>query len=117
MATGRKTGGRNFKKGQGGRKKGAKDKVPRGRAIKASIKAVLHDVVAQEPKLIRQTIVRGFKAPPQHAFHYVQLAAHFLDGKPTETVRMLDVTQLSQATLDAIERDMEASDRKAQKPS
>ena len=60
MALGRKTGGRNFKKGQGGRKKGAKDKVPRSLKVRleGSIKAIYEALVREEPQMFIDAIRR-----------------------------------------------------------
>lgn len=94
MARGKKTGGRDFKKGQGGRKRGAKDKFPR--SFKASIAAVINEVAVEDPALIKSCIVRGLKAAAPKSFAYLQLAAAYVDGKPAETVNMnLDLSRLT----------------------
>jgi len=82
MALGKKSGGRNFRPGQGGRKKGSRDKIPR--TFKASVKAIYEEIASNDPGIIRRAIVRGLSAPPPKSFPYVQLGAHYLDGKPTE---------------------------------
>jgi hypothetical protein len=80
MAIGKKTGGRDFLPGEGGRKKGSRDKVPR--SFKASVRAIFEDIASMKPKVIRNAIVEGLKAPPPKSFPYLQLAATYLDGKP-----------------------------------
>ncbi len=82
MALGKKTGGRDFGPGQGGRKKGSKDKIPR--SVKASIATIYEEIASDTPEIIRDAIVRGLKAPPPKSFPYVNLGALYLDGKPTE---------------------------------
>src|SRR5262245_15785671 len=107
MARGKKTGGRDFKKGQGGRKKGAKDKVPRGLKAKlaGSIKSMYEAVVVGEPELVLSAIRRGFRGGGTVGFHHVQLAAHYLDGKPADTVNMnLDLSKLSTEELELLRR-------------
>lgn len=102
MAKGRKTGGRNFKKGQGGRKKGAKDRVPRGlkAKINGSIRAMYDALLKEEPALFERAIRRDLgSSRGSVAFQHVQLAGYYLDGKPVETVRMIDITKLSDDTL------------------
>lgn len=88
MALGKKTGGRDFRPGQGGRKKGSKDKIPR--SVKASIAAIYEEVASDNPEIIRDAIVRGLKAPPPKSFPYVNLGALYLDGKPTERSDVAD---------------------------
>jgi hypothetical protein len=82
MAIGKKTGGRDFLPGEGGRKKGSKDKVPR--TFKASVRAIFAEIASTKPKLIRNAIVEGLKAPPPKSLPYLQLGALYLDGKPFE---------------------------------
>lgn len=97
MARGKKTGGRNFKKGAPGRPKGSKDKVPR--TFKASIRAVYQELATEKPELFRTAIERGLRASAPKSFQYVQLGAHYLDGKPIETVKLLDQSKLSEDTI------------------
>jgi hypothetical protein len=86
MARGKKTGGRNFKKGQGGRKKGAKNKVPG--SFKSSVKALYEEIAAKAPELLHNAIVKGLKAAPPKSYQYLQLGAYYIDGKPAETVNI-----------------------------
>ncbi len=82
MAIGKKTGGRDFRPGQGGRRKGAKDKIPR--TFKASMRAIFEEVAATHPHTLRDAVTKGLTAPPPKSYPYLQLLAHYLDGKPTE---------------------------------
>lgn len=104
MARGKKTGGRNFKKGQGGRKKGAKDKVPR--TFKGSIRALYVELANERPELFRAALERGLKSASPKSFPYLQMGAHYLDGKPVETVQLLDPSTLSTDTLRRIREDV-----------
>ena len=72
--------------GSPGRPKGSKDRFPR--SVKASIRKVMEKIARQEPKLIEQVIRDGFAGKPRDAFPYVQLFAHYLDGKPPETINV-----------------------------
>ena len=74
-------------------KKGSKDSVPR--SFKASVKRAFEEIGAEHPTLFGDAIVKGLNAAPPKSFHYLQLAAHYLDGKPTETVRCSPVLTLA----------------------
>lgn len=86
MVKRRKTGGRDFKRGNPGKKKGAKDKVPR--SFKASIRVLCEQLATDDPDLIRRALVKGLKAAAPKSFQYLQMFAHYQDGKPAETVNM-----------------------------
>jgi hypothetical protein len=105
MARGKKTGGRNFAKGQGGRTKGAKDKSPRG--FKGSIRALYQEFMSGGPDLLRIVLERGLKAAPQKSFRYFQLAAYYLDGKPKDAIEVIDPSRLSTETLKQILRELD----------
>lgn len=86
-----KTGKRTraqFKRGNPGRPKGAKDKVPRG--VKSSVKAILLDLAEHEPQIFHRLIRRGLRATPKVAFNYLQLSAHYIDGKPPDQLSVSD---------------------------
>jgi hypothetical protein len=80
-----------------GRRKGSKDKVPR--SLKMSIVRICQEVVTQDPALIRRAIRNGLKARPPASFPYLQLAAHYLDGRPGVRVEVKGqiAPQMSQA--------------------
>ncbi len=82
MALGKKTGGNDFKPGEGGRKPGSKNKIPR--TFNASVRAICEEVASDSPEIIKNALIKGLKADPPKSFQYLQLAAHYLDGKPTE---------------------------------
>lgn len=105
MARGKKTGGRDFKKGQGGRKKGAKDRVPRLRSLKGNLKAVLEDIAKTEEPLVRASIVRGIRAAAPKSFQYLQFLAHYVIGKPAETIKFRpDLSKYTEEELAELER-------------
>ena len=72
--------------GSPGRKKGARDRVPR--SFKASIRDVFEAIATEDPEMIKTAIERGLRGRPRESFPYVQLAAHYIDGKPEDVVRL-----------------------------
>lgn len=86
-----RSSGRPFKKGQSGnprgRPRGAKDAVPR--TFKASIKAMYEKLATKRPELFEDAITHDLRTRRgMAAFHHVQLAAYYLDGKPKEQVEV-----------------------------
>jgi len=67
-----------------GRPKGSKSLVPQ--SVKASLKKVLTDIATENPAMIREAIERGINAKPPYSFSYLQLAAHYIDGKPSDKI-------------------------------
>lgn len=88
MAKGRKTGGRNFTKGdkRAGRPKGSKDKIPR--TWKHSLKVVFEEVCAEHPDVLHAAMLAGFRAGAPKSFPYLQLAAHYIDGRPITVLEL-----------------------------
>jgi hypothetical protein len=72
----------------GGRQKGTKDKIPHGRTVKASVKAMIEEVVQSEHKTLRDAFVGGIKGGPRTAHFYLRMAAEYTDGKPADTVNL-----------------------------
>lgn len=71
--------------GSPGRPKGAHDKVPR--SFKASIRAMYERLAKTEPELFEAAIRRDLQnRRGVAAFHHVQLAAAYLDGKPKDRI-------------------------------
>lgn len=71
---------------RGGRPYGAKDRVPR--ASKASVKAAILRVCKANPKILDDAILKGLTAKPREAFPFTQMAAHYVDGKPADTLKV-----------------------------
>ncbi len=85
------TNSKRFQTGNpgGGRPKGAKDKVPGARKLRASIRRYIARLVGKNPASVKRALRRGlFSYDPKVAFPYVQLATHMLDGKPVESIKM-----------------------------
>jgi hypothetical protein len=72
-----------------GRPKGAKNKLPGG-----SVRAMCKWLSEEQPELFRDAIVRGLKAREARSFPFVQLAAHYIDGKPVERVQVQTADRL-----------------------
>lgn len=85
MARGRKTGGRNFRPGEG-RPRGSINKVPAG--FKPSIKAIYEKLMAAHPEEWESAIRTAIRKGGRDAFAHIQLAAHYFDGRPVERMEM-----------------------------
>lgn len=77
-----------FKKGNPGKVKGQKDRVPGERAAKASVRTLIEEVVRDNPKTIRNALLRGLRSGPRHADRYLKLSAEYMDGKPVDTLNV-----------------------------
>jgi len=77
---------RHLRRGGPGRPKGSKDRVTR--TFKASIRQVFEEIASEDPDLIKTAVLRGLRGRPRESFPYVQLAAHYIDGKPADTVEV-----------------------------
>lgn len=77
-----------FKKGNPGKPKGSKDKLPGGRSIKASIKAIIERVVENEGETIESALIDGLSGGARFAHNYLRLCAEYTDGKPAETLNL-----------------------------
>lgn len=69
-----------------GRPKGSKDSIPK--SVKASVRSVLEEVAQQHQADIKTAIVKGINAKPPASLRYLEVMAHYLDGKPAETVKL-----------------------------
>jgi len=69
-----------------GRPPGAKSVVPAG--VRASVKAILEDVVSKRKKTVRRAIIDGIQSGPRHSDRFLRLAAEYVDGKPTDNVNL-----------------------------
>ena len=77
-----------FKKGNPGRPKGAKDKGPIPKNIRASVKAICQQVATKNHDTIEQALLNGIKASPAHADRYIKLVAEYVDGRPVDTMHL-----------------------------
>lgn len=85
MARGKKTGGRDFEKGNPGKAVGTKDKVPRG-----YIRAIFRQLL-EEPDFF-ESVKRSLRLAakdPKLAIQLVQEIADRLEGRPKQSVEML----------------------------
>jgi hypothetical protein len=56
--------------------------------VKASIRDVLEDLATNHRDEIRDAILKGIKSRPPASLRYIELAAHYVDGKPAETIKL-----------------------------
>jgi hypothetical protein len=69
-----------------GRPKGAPDTVPR--RARASVKAVIEEVVSERAHSIYDAVLDGITSGPRYAHNYLRLAAEYTDGKPDATLNL-----------------------------
>ncbi len=94
-----------FKKGNPGKPKGAKDKSPVTRAQRASVKALLEELVLDHPTEIRKAVLEGItKGGPRNADRYVRLLTEYTDGKPADT---LNINPFKQDEIEAAHRTLD----------
>jgi hypothetical protein len=67
-----------------GRKPGSKGAIPP--TFKASLKRIFNEIATEEPGLLKTAIRDGIMAKPPYSFQYIQVAAHYIDGKPSDKV-------------------------------
>lgn len=80
MARGKKTGGRNFPRGNPGRPMGAKDKVSR-----KSIREMFENVLARSGGIVEAGIDTRLK---RGDVRLLELVAAYIDGKPIQRVSL-----------------------------
>ena len=68
----------------GGRQKGTKNSITP--SLKASVKAIYKHLADTKPQMLQRAIEDGIQAKPPYSFQYLQLGAHYLDGKPADKV-------------------------------
>lgn len=83
MAIGQKTGGRDFKKGEGGRPKGAKDRLPR--SAKQAVAGLL-EKLGSDVELIESVLKKGLAARAPSSFPYLRLLVEQNVGAPDQNV-------------------------------
>jgi hypothetical protein len=77
-----------FKKGNPGVVPGRKAHIPGERAVKASVRTLIEEVVRDNSKTIRSALLRGLRSGPRHADRYLKLSAEYMDGKPVDTINV-----------------------------
>lgn len=59
---------------------------------KPSIKRLIGEILEEHPSLAKQAILEGLQAvDPNTTFKFLQLAAHYTDGKPVETLNVQEL--------------------------
>lgn len=92
MAKGKKTGGRPFAKGNPGRPKGSKNKIPG--SVKASVKGIFEKLAVEDREAWERALKRTMRKGGAVAFPYFNLAAAYIDGKPVTRVQVEEVQQI-----------------------
>ena len=77
-----------LKKANPGRPKGAKDKGPIPKNIRASVKAICQQVATKNYDTIERALINGISASPAHADRYVRLVAEYVDGRPVDAMHL-----------------------------
>jgi hypothetical protein len=81
-----------WKKGEGGKPKGAKDLIPR--SFKATLLSVYEKVCSDEPELIERAVMSGLRSRrPKEAFPFVKLYAE-LRGELKQVLQFQDAPPL-----------------------
>jgi hypothetical protein len=55
---------------------------------RVSVRSILRRVVDRHERQIEAALIKGLRAKPPYSFAYLQLAAHYLDGKPVDHVEI-----------------------------
>jgi hypothetical protein len=79
-------GKQGFQKGNSGRPKGARDRKPRN--LKASVKTLIEDVVANQQPTLRRALMNGLRSSPRFADKYLRICAEYTDGTPEQSLKL-----------------------------
>lgn len=71
-----------FKKGEGGRKKGATNTIPT--TFKTTLMGIYQKLQQERPELFEQAITKGLELDAPQNFAYVKMWAEYSEGKPIE---------------------------------
>ena len=71
-----------FKKGQGGRPKGAKNVVPS--TFKTTLMGIYEKLQHERPELFTHAVTKGLELDAPQNFAYLKLWAEYTEGKPVE---------------------------------
>jgi len=85
-----------------GRPRGSKDSVPRD--VRASVKAVIEEVVSERQESIYDAVLSGIESGPRNAHNYLRLCAEYTDGKPDATLNLR--TQFKEDEMAVAERSL-----------
>jgi hypothetical protein len=76
-----------FRKGNPGKPHGAVG-IPGERALKASVRSIIEDVVRENKPSVHKAVLDGIKSGPSTAHLYLKLAVEHLDGRPVDTINV-----------------------------
>jgi hypothetical protein len=85
-----------------GRPRGARSAIPN--SVKASVKAVIEEVVSERSPSIKAAIIDGLESGPRNADRYLRMCAEYTDGKPDATLNLR--TQFKEDELSIAQRDL-----------
>ena len=71
-----------FKKGEGGRRKGARNVVPG--TFKTTLMGIYERLQQERPELFTQAVTKGLELDAPQNFAYLKLWAEYTEGKPVE---------------------------------
>lgn len=89
-------------KGNPGRPKGAKSKIPR--SITDTIKQIVGDIIKNETLTLRRAFVNGVRSGPHTAHQYLKLIAEYNEGRPKESLSI--DAQFSETQMESSARGM-----------
>lgn len=75
-----------LRRGGPGRPKGSKNKLTG--CAKASVRSVMEELTCLHIDEIRAAFLKGINAKPPHSLRYLEVIAAYIDGKPTETIKL-----------------------------
>jgi hypothetical protein len=79
-------------KGEGGKPKGAKDRVPR--SARRMVEELL-ERLGSDPALIESALTKGITARPPSSFPYLKLVVEKLTGAPEQTINLPIVNRIN----------------------
>lgn len=71
-----------FKKGEGGRKLGATNIIPK--TFKTTLMGIFEKLQQERPELFENGVVKGLELDAPQNFAYLKLWAEYTEGKPVE---------------------------------
>lgn len=86
-----------------GRPRGSHDSIPR--SVRASVKAVIEEVVTEQQPSIYNAIIDGIESGSRNAHNYLRLCAEYTDGKPDATLNLR--TQFKEDEMAIAERQLQ----------
>lgn len=64
------------------------DGLPADATVRVQVRPIIRAVAGRHRRLIEAALLRGLRAKPPYSFAYLQLLAHYLDGKPSDKLEL-----------------------------